>query len=350
MRITYLVKRWEHHTSSGGYDRLVKNVDSHVIRRSTAKGFASRAAGLAWRAASKPRHYLLDYRLEDWLAEWRTLVSTRLRRTNILHLLYGDEQLDVLLRHRNLLPCSLVATFHLPTSRVKMRFEHHQKSLIGGIDLAIVVSTSQLADYRRWLGPDRVVYVPHGIDTDRFQPGNRTEPRDIVRLLVVGAHMRDWETIHSVIDQCTLRNLPVEVDVVNQKDCFAFFTGCKNVRLHERVSEEELLSLYRNADALLLPVSDATAINAVLESLACGTPVISTSVGGVPDYVDASAGWLFDKGDAMAIVNLIEEISGDREVALSKRQGAREKSLQFDWGKVQTQIREAYKSLNVKPR
>src|SRR6185295_2760099 len=106
--------------------------------------------------------------------------------------LNGDEQLDWLLRRRRLLPCPLVATFHLPPNRVRERFEKSQKHLLSGIDLAVVVSRSQLQDFRNWLGADRVVYVPHGIDTDRFCPGERPARRDGVRLITAGHHMRDW--------------------------------------------------------------------------------------------------------------------------------------------------------------
>ena len=122
------------------------------------------------RRISGPKPYLLDYRFEDWLAEWQTITCARLKRASVVHALWGDEQLDVLLRYRSLLPCPLVATFHLPGRRVRTRFEMQQNSLLGGIDLAVVVSTSQLLDFRQWLDPSRVVYIPHGIDTDRFQP------------------------------------------------------------------------------------------------------------------------------------------------------------------------------------
>ena len=162
--------------------------------------------------------------------------------------------------------------------------------------------------------------------------------------------MRDWETLHRVIDICSDCDFDVEFDVVTAKDCFAYFTGCKNVRLHAGISEQELIRLYQSADALLLPVVDATANNAALESLACGTPVISTAVGGIPDYVDESAGWLFKEGDVTAIVELIREMSANREIAHSKRQGARAKSLEFDWRQIRAQAQSAYATLKTQRR
>jgi glycosyltransferase involved in cell wall biosynthesis len=345
MRITYLVKRWEHHTASGGYTPIARTVGGKIVSRSKAIGFMHRIGQSAWRRISKPRPYLLDYTYGDWVAEWRVLLYAWLNRPDVVHVLYGDEQLDVLLRRRRLLPCPLVATFHLPTWRVKARFEQQQKHLLGGIDMAIVVARSQIDDFEQWLGPNRVVYIPHGIDTDRFSPGDEMEKRPLLRLISVGEHMRDWESLHRIIDRCSTLKLPAEFEVIVGERHFPYFAGCENVRLHATISEEQLINLYRTSDALLLPLLDATANNALLESMACGTPVISTSIGGIPDYVNATAGWLFKKGEVRAIVELIKDLCDNRAIALSRRHGAREKSLEFDWRQIMTQMLAAYETV-----
>ena len=77
--------------------------------------------------------------------------------------------------------------------------------------------------------------------------------------------MRDWQTLHRVIDICNGRGLEVKFDVVTGEENFAYFAGCQNVRLRASIDEQELIRLYQRADALLLPVVDATANNALLE-------------------------------------------------------------------------------------
>jgi glycosyltransferase involved in cell wall biosynthesis len=262
-----------------------------------------------------------------------------------VHVLYGDEQLDVLLRHRSMLSAPLVATFHLPVSRVAERFERFQRDLLKGIDAAVVVSRCQLPSFGRWLGSERVVYVPHGVDTERFSPGVREQDRDRVRLLTVGDHMRDWVALHRIIDECNTRDLPVQFDIVARREYWPYLTGCANVRLRAGIAEEELVALYRQADALLMPVTDATANNAVLEAQACGTPAISNDVGGIPDYVDDTTGWLFQQGEALAIVKLIGEFCSDPAIVAPKREAARHKSLQFSWGRIAEQMQAIYKTV-----
>src|SRR5262249_541847 len=159
-----------------------------------------------------------------------------------------------------------------------------------------------------------VVYVPHGIDTTKFSPGERHLDRPRIQLLMVGEHMRDWQVMHTVIDSINNLRLPVSFDVVTAENFFPHFTGCGNTSLDSRISEASLIGLYRNADAVLVPVTNATANNSILESLACGTPVISTSIGGIPDYLNDRCGWLFAKGDGSSIITLVQTMCADREI------------------------------------
>ena len=99
--------------------------------------------------------------------------------------------------------------------------------------------------------------------------------------------MRDFEIAHYVADRCVHEGLDINIDVVLPKDRFSFFTGCANVNRHCKISDTALLELYRGADALFLPVTGGTANNAILEALASGTPVISTRIGGITDYVES---------------------------------------------------------------
>jgi glycosyltransferase involved in cell wall biosynthesis len=349
MRVTYLVKRWKHHTASGGYDRLAQEVEGEIVQRREVRSVAARIARSLWRNLSRPKEHLIDYQFQDWLAEWRLVAKTYIESPDVVHVLYGDEQLDVLLHHRRLIRCPLVASFHLPSSRVKERFESVQKHLLARLDLAVVVSRSQMSDYKRWFGAEKVVYVPHGIDTSRFCPDNHKVDRGL-KLIAVGSTMRDWTALHQIIDECRIRKLPIDFDVVAPSDCEPYLVGCTNARLHVGISEEKLIEMYREAGALLAPMCDATANNGVLEALACGTPVISNMVGGIPDYVDDASGWLFEPGEVAAIVELLSSSVRNRDILLSRRIGARKKSLEFSWERIVAQMRTVYDAVVLSHR
>ena len=346
MHITCLVKRWKHHTPSSGYDRLATALGAGIVKR-------RELSGLTWKVGRKVfdntiggRSYLLDYRFEDWLAEQEALMRSFVRPPDALHVLYGDEQLDLLLRYRSVLRCPLIATFHLPAARVSERFEEIQSAELRRLGAAIVLAKSEASEFQRWLGKDKVVYIPHGIDTAQFVPALQRAPSEKLRLLSVGDHMRDWEVMHRVIDAVDRKGLEITFDIVTKPEFFPYFTGCQNVVLHSDIPEAKLIQMYQSSDALFLPVKYATASNSVLEALACGLPVISTWIGGVPDYVTDECGWLMPPAQIKPVVNLLEHLCAHPEVAYVRQEKARATALKFDWQRIAEQVIAVYRAVN----
>jgi glycosyltransferase involved in cell wall biosynthesis len=345
VQVTCLVKRWSHHTTSGGYDRLGIAVGANIIKRELPKGTLGWVAQKFWRRYTNTSSYLIDYQFGDWLAEIGILTTNFLRSPDVLHVLYGDEQLDLLLRWRALLRSRLVVSFHLPADRVSSRFEVIQAGLGKNIDAAIVLARNEISRFEKWIGAEKVIWVPHGIDTERFHPGNRKPGDHRIRLLFVGDHMRDWNVIHRVIDEARYLDLPVDFHVVTRDHFLSHFTGCSNVTFHSGICETALIQLYQDSDALLVPLLNATANNAILESLACGTPVISTLVGGIPDYVTKKCGWLFPRGEVGPIMVLIRQLCANKAITDSRRRAARLQALRFDWREVAKRMSVIYSAV-----
>jgi glycosyltransferase involved in cell wall biosynthesis len=84
---------------------------------------------------------------------------------------------------------------------------------------------------------------------------------------------------------------------------------------------EEVLRLFRAADAVLLSSAWENFPHTVVEALAVGTPVIATAVGGIPEIVrDGENGLLVPPGDPVALASAIERFFTDR--ALRERLAA----------------------------
>ena len=327
---------------------MARAVGAAEIWRSEASGIALRAARKIWWLSTDKGNRPNSYEFEDWLTEVRLLARCLIDPPDVVHALYGEEHLDLLLRRRHLLRCPLVATFHQPAEQLNHGFEYFRRERVEGIDAAVVVARSEIAKFERWFGKNKVVYVPHGIDTTRFRPDDsKLVHTDKLRLLVVGLYLRDWEVIHRVIDETRNNRLDVQFDVVTLPAFFPYFAGCSNVTLHSGISERDLIGLYQRSDALFLPLKDATANNALLEALACGLPAMVTNVGGISDYLSDGSGWLIPRNDVETPLALIRHLSVDRDLARSKREKARAQALKFDWRRIRERLLAVYSAISA---
>jgi teichuronic acid biosynthesis glycosyltransferase TuaC len=102
----------------------------------------------------------------------------------------------------------------------------------------------------------------------------------------------------------------------------------ERVRFAGSLSHQELVEFYNAADALVLASSREGMANVILESIACGTPVVGTPIWGTPEVIsERRAGVLTKDRTPQAIVSAVEELMRD----LPDRAAVREFALQFSW-------------------
>lgn len=66
--------------------------------------------------------------------------------------------------------------------------------------------------------------------------------------------------------------------------------------------------LYSLADVFINPTYEDNFPTTNIESLACGTPVVTYDTGGSPEAIDANTGFVIEKGSVDGLVKVIAEI------------------------------------------
>jgi glycosyltransferase involved in cell wall biosynthesis len=90
------------------------------------------------------------------------------------------------------------------------------------------------------------------------------------------------------------------------------------IEFRGRLHGQELVCAYQRANVLIVPSRKDVRPLAVLEAMACGLPVVTTAVEGIPDLVeDGEFGFLVEPDDIDGFVMKISELFDDR--ALHKR-------------------------------
>jgi teichuronic acid biosynthesis glycosyltransferase TuaC len=227
---------------------------------------------------------------------------------------------------------NLISNYSVP--RKLMRWASHRAYASIGVSQAITQAMANIG-----MPQTRLMMMPNGVDIDRFhlqpQPDARAKlgwPAQPT-LLSVG-NLVENKGHHIAIE--TLRHLPDFRLVIagegpehNALQLLAIQLDVANrVQFMGRVAQDQLATCYCAADILVLASSREGWPNVLLESMACGTPVVATNVGGVPEIItSANAGRLMPTPDADDAVQSIQDLWRN----LPSRKAVQARALGSSW-------------------
>ena len=263
------------------------------------------------------------------------------------------------------LPCASVVTFHdmtfflfpkLHTLSKRIFFPPAIRLSARLADALIAVSESTRKDAIRLLGiPEHKIHTaPNGVSS-AFQPildkENRQfcknkynlpdkfilfvgtiEPRKNLPVLLKAYH-------HLVKNAPTPQQRPVPRLVIAGKMGWMYnevLQQINQLELQERVlltgyiASEDLPIVYNLAEVFVYPSIYEGFGLPTLEAMACGTPVITSNVSAMADYV-GEAGMLVPAHDEVALAHAIQSVLQDEALQMSLSQKGRSRAAIFTW-------------------
>lgn len=205
----------------------------------------------------------------------------------------------------------------------------------------------------------KINIIPGGVDTERFQanltrqqarqqlgwPQDRLilfTPRRLVRRMGIDSLLSALAQVKSRVPDLWLAIAgkgPLRDSLEQQARELGLDS---HVRFLGFLPDEQLPIAYQAADLTVIPSQSLEGFGLVLlESLACGTPVLCTPVGGMPEILtDFSPQLITDSPEAAAIAPRLEALLSDK-VSIPSRAACRDYAVKhFSWPKIAQQVRQ----------
>lgn len=197
----------------------------------------------------------------------------------------------------------------------------------------------------------RIVRGTGGVDLQRFQIGSRDEARDVLGLesLPTVAYVGRLEVEKNVLLllRAFRRLSNAQLLIVGGGSCLSAVQrevdGLRNIFLLGPLAYETIPVVLNAADVVALASLRESMPAVCLESLACGTPVVATPVGALPDLIEEGrTGFLSDPNERAFAAKLA--LALDR--SSSMRAACRTSVLAFGWDQVAKQVLRIYREEN----
>ena len=188
---------------------------------------------------------------------------------------------------------------------------------------------------------EHITVVPYGVDLKRFHPAtNDQRTGGPLRLLFVG-RINQRKGIKYLLEALRLlQNVDVELTICGRvvDDLQLFRPFQDRVKIRPSVSGPELIRAYQDADLFVFPSVAEGFGQVLLEALASGLPILSTTHTAAPDLIDDGVeGFIVGPRRPDLLAERIAWAASHRVELREMATRARQRAEQFTWQRFRTQ-------------
>ena len=199
--------------------------------------------------------------------------------------------------------------------------------------------------------------IPNGVLTDRFVP--KPEPSATRSRLISVGRLSETKRLNLLIDTVAeLRSQGHDVSLLLVGDG-ALYGALKDhiqrlelesyVTLNGRVESDDMPALYQASDLYVSGTMQEGMSNAMLEAMASGLPIVTTSCEGVDELIGDN-GVVVQSATPQAMADAVTLLLNDSYAYHTMSQVARNKALTFSWSSVADQYIAHYQAIALQGR
>jgi glycosyltransferase involved in cell wall biosynthesis len=215
---------------------------------------------------------------------------------------------------------------------ISRRIHKKKQNIYASGNISFIASSNWMAGNARkssLAGNCRIDVLPNPIDTEIYKPGDKSAvryelglPRDKFLILSGAANLKDKRKGFVYLQRALKQMKKINPGI---SESFGLITFGKSSEVEDSdiqvfpqnylKDDNSIARLYQAADVYIIPTLEDNLPSTVLESLACGTPVVAFKTGGIPDMVDHKlSGYLAESKNVDDLVSGINWVINHPEI------------------------------------
>ena len=192
------------------------------------------------------------------------------------------------------------------------------REFLKSADMVIALSDEWKSKFEKLLGLKNCEALPNGINTDLYRDAvSYDDPNAFAMLGRLGERKGSYILVEAT-EKAVRENPSIKVvmagdgEIEKVRQCIIGLED--HISLPGWIDSGQKLDVLKNCSILILPSYHEGLPMAILEGMAAGKAVISTTVGAIPEVIEEENGILVEPGDADALADAMLKLAGNTDL------------------------------------